>query len=188
MVFFKVLSSYVHAVFHFIKQSWKPSFKISCNTFDEFVFMLSMVSKRRPFSIDSDFGNKKKIAGSQVWGVRGLGDFWHKIGESTRLRRQVLSRHNFDLFLRNAFIMLHAPDPCCYECERHAFLIEGHLHCLKTETFPESFPQFQTNFHVFLLSYQLSQILKHGNEMCTIRKHLVTREVVSKSVLPTPCQ
>lgn len=66
---------------------------MSCNAFDDLVFMSSMVSKRHVFNFDFNFDNKKKLGRSL--GAPGLGnvedreeqssDFWHKIGELIRL-------------------------------------------------------------------------------------------------------
>lgn len=74
---------------HFTKQSWRASSEVSCITFDEFVFMSSVVLKQY------NFRKKSREPGleSGKAGREGASDFWHKTGELSRLSEQTNS-HN----------------------------------------------------------------------------------------------
>lgn len=60
LVSFPPLTRFFHRCFHFAKPSWIASFEMAFIVRDEFALMSSILQKRRLFSIEFNFGNKKK--------------------------------------------------------------------------------------------------------------------------------
>ena len=59
--------------FNVLKHSWKAVLGMLRKWASEFILIASVDSKRRPFSVDLGFGNRKKSAGARSGEYRGCG-------------------------------------------------------------------------------------------------------------------
>jgi len=59
--------------FHDLKHFWKSFCVRVFITFCDMVWIFLMLSKRRPLSYNFILGNRKKITGGEVWGVKIVG-------------------------------------------------------------------------------------------------------------------